>query len=231
MGCWWHWGLALLSACYHLPQIDPNLPLLSCQREPTGKLHHLTPSTQQMLITLLIAGFTNALARLTELKFRSCYRSVMKAHCCALIWQRIGTAIESNSVYCNLQVSASQFLQIPVHLPAHVSLLCCSFPGTNSLAEAAEMLVLVEHCLPWTRSIRVSHQKWLFCWTKTTGRVSLSVPRMGNSTCFCPCSKGGGRVWAGVPGPPGDGEPPEAGDEACAIRAGCCLHQKRDGHR
>lgn len=171
-----------------------------------------------MLITLLIACFTTALARLAELKFRSCYQSVMKACYCALIWQRIGTAIANNSVYCRLQVSARQFLQIPVHLSAVLLL-----PRDQQLGWSCRN---VEYCLPGTHSSHVSlqrkhvsHQTWLSRWTKTTGRVSLCATHGKQHMCFCPGSKRGGRVWAGVPGSPGDGEPPEAGDEARATRA------------
>lgn len=49
--------------------------------------------------------------------------------------------------------------------------------------------------------------------------------------CFFLSPKRGGRVWAGVSGPSGDGEPSEARDKACAARAGCCPHQKHHGHR
>lgn len=115
-----------------------------------GKLSCITPSSQQMLIMLLIAlQLSTALTKLTELNFRSCYQRAMKAGNCASVWPWVGTVIESHAECCSLQVSASLVLQISApSLPA--PWLGCSFQGTArqgtcGLAEAAETLVLVEH--------------------------------------------------------------------------------------
>lgn len=144
MSCWYRSGAAFLSACYNLPQTFPFSPT---KGEPIGKLCPVTPSSQQMLITLLITCFTTALLRLTELNFRICYQRVMKAGHCASIWRRIGTAVEILcAAICGFQpASSTKSLSLSLH--TH---LCCVAPTEHgSPVEQKPQGEPRSLCCPW----------------------------------------------------------------------------------